>query len=178
MTTHLCTVKRAVSALAAPTSVAACSTGTQSSLGPSENAQNGSRRVWPLATVSNVARINNPWSQTILGSGSATCWTISPTPLPAVAPKHLESASHAHVQYALPCYCAFCPSVTDQQYPVRHCTFNVASDGTNFMYFVAQGKQTDCTARPSPISSIDEILTCDQITPVLLHRIQMHNSNG
>ena len=168
--TKVCTVKRAVSALAARTTVAACSAATQSSLGPSEIAQNGSHRVGPLATVSNVVQIDNQWSQTMLGSGSAPSRSISHTPLPAVAPKRFESVSHVHVQHDLRRYCAFVHQLRTSSNLSSKCAFSVAYNGTNFMYSVTQGMHTDSAAKPSPISNIDELLTYDQTTPSLRHR--------
>jgi hypothetical protein len=84
--TRLCTAQMGISALASAAIFADCNSGTQSSLSRLGTAQNGSHRVEPLATVSNVVQIDNEWTQTVLGSGSATCWSISPTPLPAVGP--------------------------------------------------------------------------------------------
>ena len=173
--TKICAAKRAVSTLAAAAIVAACSTGTQSSLSPSGIAQNRSRHVGPLATVSNVVQIDNAWTQTIFGSGSATCWSISPTPLPSVAP----SASSPPVTLTYNTTCpvtaplpiSYGPAIT----PLEQCTFNVGYNGTNFTYSVTQGTHTDCTAKPSPISSIDQILTYDQIRPSLKHRMPLHN---
>jgi hypothetical protein len=169
-----CTAKWAVSALAAAAIFAGCSTGTQSSLSPSGTAQNGSHRVGPLATVSNVVQIDNAWTQTIFGSGSATCWSISPTPLPSVAPS--ASSPPVTLTYNTTCPVTaplpirYGPGVT----PLEDCTFNVGYNGTNFTYSVTQGTHTDCTAKPSPISSIDEILTYDQVTPSLRHPMTLH----
>jgi hypothetical protein len=172
-----CAVQWAIGTVAAAAIFTGCSTGTQSSLSPSGVAQNGSHRGGPLATVSDVVQINNAWTQTVLGSGSATCWSISPTPLPSVAP----SASSPPVTLSYDTTCpvtatlpiTYGPATT----PLENCTLNVGYNSTNFTYSVTQGTHTDCTAKPSPISSIDEILTYDQISPSVRHAPRMGNAS-
>ncbi len=146
---------------------AGCSGATQNLSGSPVGAS--SYQVQPLTTYSTTVGIKNAWIATIYGSGSATCWSISPG-LPSVAGFNTLSAPIT-LSYTPTCPGPSILPITYGPGPVvtsnnpANCTFNVSYNGTRFVYTVTQGSSTACTAGPSPLSGYDEILTYAQIGP-------------
>jgi hypothetical protein len=146
--------------------LAGCSSAAQAPI--NSIASSSSNRHWggPLTTVSTIVGIKNDWISTIYGSGSASCWNISPG-LPSPAPfGHLSGPITLS-------YTPLCPTISTL--PITYgpggtssaadCTFNVSYDGTNFVYGVTQGSSTACSAALSATTGYDEILTYAQKGP-------------
>lgn len=158
-----------IAALFAGSAMTGCNGSTPSALTPAiSSAPNASHHGGPLTTVSTIVGIKNDWIATVVGSGSAPCWGISPS-LPAVKPGDLS----APVTLS---YTPLCPTpgtllITYGPGPAstNSCTFNVSYNGTRFNYTVTQGTDTTCTATPSADTHYDEILTYDQILPSAKH---------
>lgn len=154
--------------------LAGCS-GAQTPVTPSESSSSSVHHVGPLTTVSTIVGIKNNWIATIHGSGSATCWSISPG-LPSVGPFG-DLSGPITLSYT-----PLCPSVSTL--PITYgpggsstgaeCTFNVSYDGTNFHYGVAQGSSTACTVAPSPTTGYNEILTYAQKGPAGKRFFKLH----
>jgi hypothetical protein len=158
---------RAFGALAAAALVAACSGGPQSLLNASGPlASSASVRAKGADTVSTVVGIKNDWTNTILGAGSATCWSISPS-LPSVGAGDLSDPITLSYTPSCPATSTLKIVYGPETNPASDCTFNVTSNGTTFTYTVTQGADTACTVAPSASSRYDEILTYAQLTPGL-----------
>lgn len=170
-------VLSAIAALSASAMLAACNGGVSSSFSPLSSISNARHHVGPLATVSTFVGIKNDWIQTIVGSGSAPCWTISPK-LPSVAPGDLSAP--VTLSYNTLC-------VTPANLPITYgpgpaatsnCTFTVAYNGTSFTYSVTQGTNTACTATPSPNTHYDEFLTYAQVPSGTTHNPRLHGAHA
>jgi hypothetical protein len=134
----------------------------------SSASQSGAQAVRHLSDVSNTVDIVNSWEGgTIYGSGSAPCWSTSPSPLPSVGPS--ASSPPVTITYDMTC-------VTNQHLDLTYgpvsvstgylCTFDISYNGTPlFNYSVTQGSSTNCSAVPSATSEFNEILTYNQILP-------------
>ncbi|MGA8576056.1 MAG: hypothetical protein WB609_10325 [Candidatus Cybelea sp.] len=155
----------AIATVATLAILAGCSGGAQAPVNPAAASSSNVHRIGPLTTVSTIVGIKNDWIATIHGSGSATCWSISPG-LPSVGPFG-DLSGPITLSYT-----PLCPSVSTL--PITYgpggsagaeCTFNVNYDGTNFLYSVTQGSSTACTVAPSPTTGYDEILTYAQKGP-------------
>ena len=147
--------------LAACVSLSACSGSFNPASQPAS--QPASRRVGPLATVSTIVGIENGWIATISGSGSATCWTISPG-LPSVAGGSLS----ARVKLSFNTVCEPLANlvITYTNGAVGGaCKFTVQYTGTGFSYKVTQDTLTDCSTEISPNSNYDELLIYNYIPP-------------
>jgi hypothetical protein len=155
----------AIATLATLVALAGCGGGTQPPLSPSTTSSI-MRHVGPLTTVSTIVGIKNDWIATIQGSGSATCWSISPG-LPSVGPFG-DLSGPITLSYT-----PLCPSLA--ALPITYgpsgssttadCTFTISYDGTRFVYNVIQGSSTACSVAPSPVTGYDEILTYAQKGP-------------
>jgi hypothetical protein len=66
-----------IAALAALAVVAGCSGAAQAPVNPTASSSSSVRHVGPLTTVTTVVGIKNDWVMTIIGSGSAMCWSIA-----------------------------------------------------------------------------------------------------
>jgi hypothetical protein len=155
----------AIVALSASAMLAACSGGAPAPFSPAGSASTGaSHHGQPLATVSTIVGIKNDWLQTIVGSGSVPCWTISPK-LPSVAPGNLSAP--ITLSYNTLCASPANLAITYGPGPptTSSCTFTVAYNGTSFSFSVTQGSNTACTAQPSPNTHYDEFLTYAQGPP-------------
>jgi hypothetical protein len=116
----------------------------QTAFSPSGSAStNVSRHVGPLDDPSTQVDIQNDWTAAIAGSGSATCWTISP-PLPVVGAG--DTAGPITLTYT-----PLCPSISTL--PITYgpaistgpsCTFDVSYTSSGFSYSVTQSALTDC----------------------------------
>lgn len=158
--------RRLVAMLAAVSMLAACSGAGQMPANAPTSSSSGAHHGGPLTTISTIVGIRNDWIATIHGSGSATCWTISPS-LPSVGPFG-DLSGPITLSYT-----PLCPGLSTL--PITYgpggsstaaeCTFNVSSNGTSFFYTVAQGSGTACSVAPSPTTGYDEILTYAQRGP-------------
>lgn len=156
----------AIAALAAFTILAGCSGGAQVPVNPTASSSSSAHRIGPLTTVSTIVGIRNDWIATIHGSGSATCWSISPG-LPSVGPFG-DLSGPVTLSYTPLCPTPSTLAITygpGGSSTGAECSFNVSYDGTNFLYSVTQGSSTACTVAPSPSTSYDEILTYAQKGP-------------
>jgi hypothetical protein len=156
---------RVIALLAVAAILTGCSAAAQMPANPATSSSSSAHRVGPLTTVSTIVGIRNDWIATIHGSGSATCWTISPG-LPSVGPFG-DLSGPITLSYT-----PLCPGLSTL--PITYgpgsstaaeCTFNVSSNGTSFSYSVAQGSSTACTVAPSPTTGYDEVLTYAQRGP-------------
>jgi hypothetical protein len=153
-----------IAALAAVAAVAGCSGGAQAPVNPTASSSSSVRHVGPPTTVTRVVGIKNDWVMMIIGSGSAMCWSISPS-LPSVGAGDLSDPVTLS-------YTPLCPSPSTL--PITYgpgpsstadCIFHVGYNGTAFTYSVTQGVDTACTATPSSFTRYDEILTYNLIPP-------------
>jgi hypothetical protein len=149
--------------LAVAAAIAVGCSGSPASLSPSAQ-QNGPRYPRPLATtVSTKVQVDNTFTSTIYPSGgSAMCWTVSPTPLPSVAP----NASSAPITLTYDTTCTSTSELAIDYGPIspvnEDCIFTTSYNGTAFVYSVTQSDQTDCKAYPSPTSLVNEIFQYGQ----------------
>lgn len=148
----------AVGLFAVAAIVAGCTSGSQTALGPNQPNQPGamqSHRISPLQTVSTRVRINNFASFTIYGSGSAMCWSISPTPLPSVAP----SGNSAPITLTYDEACVTPSSLGITYGPLttpQSCKFITSFGSSGFSYTVDNSVHTACTATPSTSALVNE----------------------
>jgi hypothetical protein len=168
----------AITTIAALAILGGCAGGAQTPVNPAVAASSNVHRAGPLTTVSTIVGIKNDWIATIHGSGSATCWTISPG-LPSVGPFGTLSSPITLS------YTPLCPGVSTL--PVTYgpggtstsanCTFNISYNGTNFLYGVAQGSSTVCTVGPSATTAYAEILTYAQKGPNAKRSVNLSGSH-
>jgi hypothetical protein len=150
----------AVLAVVVAALVAGCG-GTQA-LSPSGSTMaNTSRHAGPLDDPSTQVDIQNDWTASIAGSGSATCWTISPA-LPIVGAG--DTAGPINLTYT-----PLCPSVSTL--PITYgpaistgpsCTFDVSYTSSGFSYSVTQSTLTDCTIVYPP-NGVNAIFVYNQL---------------
>jgi hypothetical protein len=157
---HFGAVPYALGLVAAAAIAIGCSSGSGSSLNPSSQ-QNGIRRPDPTATTK--VEVDNTFTATIYPSGgSAMCWTVSPTPLPSVAP----SATSPPITLAYDTTCTTTSQLAIEYGPVspvnEDCTFTTSYNGMAFVYSVTQGLNTDCKAYPSAAAIVNEIFQYGQ----------------
>lgn len=89
-----------ISLVAAAALVSACDSGTPSGSGPlSPNAR--ASHVRHSILLSTIVQFHNAGSSTISATGSAPCWTVSPSPLPSVASG--ESSGPVTLNYDTSC---------------------------------------------------------------------------
>jgi hypothetical protein len=148
----------------------------QTPINPTASSSSSAHRGGPLTTVATIVGIKNDWISTISGSGSATCWSISPS-LPSVGPFG-DLSGPVTLSYT-----PLCP--TPSTLPITYgpgasaaaeCTFTVSYNGTAFQYIVTQGTSTACSVAPSPISGYDEILTYAQKGPAGKRSVGPHSA--
>jgi hypothetical protein len=140
------------------TAVVALVAGCGSAQVPSSSsgaAANVSHRVGPLDDPSTEVDIQNNWTAAIAGSGSADCWTISPS-LPIVGagdtagPITLTYTPLCPTPSALPI--SYGPAATTGE----RCTFNVSYTPSGFSFSVTQSDNTACKIEypPNTINAI------------------------
>jgi len=156
-------------ALASVALTAACSNGTGSSLNPSgSSASSAAHHATPLDSATTRVGIKNNWTSTIAGSGSARCWTISPS-LPDVGAGKLSNP----VTLTYDLTCAFLSVLPITYGPpngaaATQCTFEISYQG-KFVYTVDNGSLTTCSVQPSSIAAYNEILIYNMIPPSVKH---------
>lgn len=152
--------------LAAFAILAGCNGGAQTPINPTASLSSSVHRIGPLTTVSTIVGIRNDWIATIHGSGSATCWSISPG-LPSVGPFG-DLSGPVTLSYTPLCPTPSTLAITygpGGSSTGAECSFNVSYNGTTFLYSVTQGSSTACSVAPSPTTGYDEILTYAQKGP-------------
>jgi hypothetical protein len=120
-----------------------------------------SHRTHPLALATTSVEIYNSGSSTIVGMGSAACWTISPTPLPSVAPSDYSVVET--LTYDTGCAT---PTSLDISYGVNgaevtYCTFVTTYSNSAFSYSVMNTSFTDCTATIPASHTYNELFSYD-----------------
>ncbi len=119
---------------------------------------NGTHGTHPLTLVTTRVKFYNSGSSTIVGMGSAACWSISPTPLPSVPPGDYSTVET--LTYDTSCGT---PNFLDISYGVAgaeatDCTF-ATKYVSSFSYSVTNSELTACTATPSTNATYDELFT-------------------
>jgi hypothetical protein len=136
---------------------AGCNSGPTASAPPGIQSANG--HAGPSELLSTRVKIYNSGSSTIFGTGSAPCWTISPTPLPSVGPgsySGIETLSHN------PLCGVSTLNITYQTISGADtaCTFETTYSG-GFSYSVDNSPTTACTATHSTNVTFDELFSYD-----------------
>lgn len=148
-------------AVAAAFLIAGCGA-AQGPLAPSGPAiANRSHNVKPLDGASTEVDIQNSWTASIAGSGSADCWTISPG-LPIVGAGDI--AGPVTLTYSPSTICGVPSAIAISYGPAAFtgakCTFYVTYD-VSFSFSVTQSGNTDCSIEYPPVG-VNAILTYDQ----------------
>ena len=126
-------------------------TGTQSSLEV--------HRMRSLLGASTIVRVFDSCCNTIYGSvPSANCMTVSPSPLPSLAP-----GDHKDITLTTQDNCGSVPDISVAYGPGRQgytCTLTTTYGSTGFTYSVTNGPGVACYAKPAPpMSKYDESFT-------------------
>jgi hypothetical protein len=121
----------------------------------------GSHRTHPLVLVSTRVKFYNSGSSTIVGMGSSACWSISPTPLPSVAPSDYSGVET--LTYDTSCAGS---NILDISYGVSgaeatYCTFATQYSSSGFSYSVTNTPLTACTAMQSSNVTYNELFSYD-----------------
>jgi hypothetical protein len=122
----------------------------------------------PLTIFSTRVRIYNSGSSTITGTGSAGCWTISPTPLPSIGP-----GQHSVVEtlsYNSSCGAGNTLDITyGGTAPISDCIFSTTYAG-GFSYTATNSAGTDCSVSTSTNVTYDELFSYDPVGSLRKHR--------
>lgn len=139
---------RLITATIAALIIAGCG-GAQTPISPSSSGSNVPGRVVPLDASTQVD-IRNDWTASIAGSGSATCWTISPA-LPLVGAG--DTAGPITLTHHTSPSCGIPSGLTVTYGPAAstgaRCMFNVVYD-VSFSFSVTQSSSTNCSIEYPP----------------------------
>ena len=133
--------------------------GTNSGPNAMSNLAQGQNRTGghPLVFVSTTVKFKNNGSSTISGSGSSTCWSISPS-LPNVT----SGSVSATITLGYDTTCINGPNHLDISYGPSGgpaCTFVTTYSSGAFSYAADNTASTACTATPSGNPTFDELYT-------------------
>jgi len=120
--------------------------GGQAPLSPSSSTgTNLSHHAGPLSDPSTVVEIQNGWTGTISGSGSADCWTIAP-PLPILGAGDSSSPITLSFHVSTTCGVPSSLGITYGPFAVtgNRCTFYTVFNAGGFSYAVTQTDNTAC----------------------------------
>lgn len=150
--------------------IAACSStsgpGTTGSI-PGAASRRGAS---PLVLVSTNVKFYNSGPSTIYGSGSATCWSTSPSPLPSIGP----DAYSGIVTLSYDTTCLGGPNHLDITYSPASgtpgCMFVTTYSDGKFTYEAVNNLLTACTATPSANAAFQELYSYDPAGSLHKHR--------
>jgi hypothetical protein len=137
--------------------VAGCTSATPTGVGIPSAAH--SRGVRHLVLETTTVKFYNSGSSTIYGSGSATCWSVSPTPLPSIGPGNYSGVIDLSYDTA----CVGGPDHIDISYGPSggpSCLFTTTYNA-GFSYSVSNNPLTDCTATASGAPIFKELFSYD-----------------
>lgn len=143
-------------ALSIPVAALLIGCGPQQGLSVANSAANGAPYATHLTDPSTQVDIQNNWTASIAGSGSANCWTISPG-LPIVGAG--DTAGPITLTYSFTTGCPI-PSALGITYgPAavtgQRCTFYTTYNASGFSFSVTQTGNTACSIKyPPTVSAI------------------------
>jgi len=133
---------------------AGCSGTSSTNPVSSAGSQAPAGRARSMDTVQTRVKIFNFATYTITGSGSSACWTISPTPLPSIAPS--SSSQVETLQYNTGCGASNELDITySGGSPPAPCIFKTTYS-SGFTYLATNSVGTACTATRSSNVTYDE----------------------
>jgi hypothetical protein len=149
MKAHQGRLSRLFVIVAAGLLVAGCA--AQTPFSPSNPSSDLSRHREPLGDPSTVIEIQNNWTGTINGSGSAECWAIS-SPLPTLAAG--ASSGSITLTFTPSVSCGIPNSLGIAYGPAavsgNRCTFLTVYNASGFSYSVVQSGNTACKIEYPP----------------------------
>jgi hypothetical protein len=144
------------SVIAVSISAVLASCGAQQGFSTASSAVSRSSYATHLTDPSTQVDVQNNWTAAISGSGSASCWTISPT-LPIVGAG--DTAGPITLTYTFTTGCPI-PSALGISYgPAaftgQRCTFYTTYNASGFTFSVTQSDNTACSIKyPPTVSAI------------------------
>jgi hypothetical protein len=144
---HFASTRNALTFALATFFTVGCDAGSGSSIGSGPIGTQAQSRAHPSVFVSTSVEFKNDSSTTITGSGSATCWSISPS-LPTLSAGHLSG----DITLGYDTTCINGPNHLDITYgPTSgpYCTFVTTYASGHFTYEADNSPLTACTATAS-----------------------------